>query len=171
MDITATFADSHAQEWSGCRTLQFGPPGPGTPWRYLLVSRDGQPWLRICLDLQAEEFHAFEECLVCEGALWTGFAERVVRLGLQQLDVREIPVDFYFGSFFALESSLLVCSGTRIVHVDALGNELWTSPQLGIDGVLVSQVADGVIEGQGEWDPPGGWRDFRLDLNRGELLA
>jgi hypothetical protein len=70
-----------------------------------------------------------------------------------------------------LQSSLLVCSGRRLVHLGALGTVLWTSPELGVDGVLVSQVSATVIEGQGEWDPPGGWRDFRVDLNRGELLA
>jgi len=38
---------------------------------------------------------------------------------------------------------------------------------LGIDGIIVASTSDGVISGEGEWDPPGGWRPFRLSLATG----
>jgi hypothetical protein len=37
-------------------------------------------------------------------------------------------------------------------------------------GLMVSlsvKVVGTTIEGQGEWDPPGGWRPFRVDLRTG----
>lgn len=29
----------------------------------------------------------------------------------------------------------------------------------------------GVLRGAGEWDPPGGWRDFTLALATGDILS
>ena len=34
-------------------------------------------------------------------------------------------------------------------------------------GVVVTAIAEGRVEGQGEWDPPGGWRRFALCLETG----
>lgn len=164
------FAHTHGAEWSGRTTLQLGPASLGTPWSYLLVEREGQPWLRLCLELAESDYPAFESCLHWRGALWVGFGNRAFRVGLEDLVVQEFPLEGYFGEFYPLEDSLLVSSASRLLHLDARGSILWTSPELGLDGVLVSDVADAVIEGQGEWDPPGGWRDFRLDLNQGHLL-
>ncbi|MBS2036835.1 hypothetical protein JST97_17725 [bacterium] len=171
MEFSWIFTLSDKPEWSVCKTLEFAPSNPGTPWRYLLVSRHERPWLRICLHLQDDESHAFEDCLYWQGALWVGVGSRALRIALATLEMREFQLDWYFGSFFPLEQDLLVCSATRIMRLDPPGNLIWVSPELGLDGVLVSHVDHGVIEGQGEWDPPGGWRDFRLDLDRGELLA
>jgi hypothetical protein len=89
VEVTWAFTHTHGQEWSDCKSLRFGPPRAGTPWRYLLISRNGHCWLKICLELAHEEFHAFEECLYWEQALWIGFGYRVVRLGLE-LDLREL---------------------------------------------------------------------------------
>ena len=163
-----SFRHTHSTEWSGRTTLQLGPPSSGTAWAYLLVERDSNPWLKVCLDLADNDYPAFEECLEWRDALWVGFGSHVFRIGLPRLEIREFPLDSYFGNFHPLDNSLLICSGCRLHHLDALGNPLWTSPELGLDGVLVSDVHDGVIEGQGEWDPPGGWVDFRLDLRRGQ---
>lgn len=165
-----SFNFTHGTEWSALPTLQLGPPSLGTPWCYLLVERNGKPWLRACLELADQDYPAFEECLEWRDALWVGFGSRAFRIGLADLDTREIPLDSYFGSFYPLENSLLICSACRLHHLDDQGDLLWTSPEVGLDGVLVSGVSSGIIEGQGEWDPPGGWRDFRLDLNRGDLL-
>ena len=46
---------------------------------------------------------------------------------------------------------------------------MWSSPELGIDGVIVGSVAEGVIEGAGECDPPDGWRAFRVLLSSGAV--
>lgn len=38
---------------------------------------------------------------------------------------------------------------------------------LGIDGVLVTVIDNGVVGGEAELDPPGGWKPFRVDLETG----
>jgi hypothetical protein len=42
---------------------------------------------------------------------------------------------------------------------------------MGVDGVIARNVAGGVIEGEGEWDPPGGWEPFRILLSSGTAVA
>jgi hypothetical protein len=42
------------------------------------------------------------------------------------------------------------------------------SSPLGIDGVIVSQIEYPIIKAAGEWDPPGGWVDAKIDLESGE---
>jgi hypothetical protein len=48
---------------------------------------------------------------------------------------------------------------------------MWESERLGIDGVVVHAVEGDVIEGDGEWDPPGGWQPFELSLASGERVS
>lgn len=165
-----TFCFTHSQEWSSKPTLQLGPQSLGTPWAYLLVSRGEQPWLRVCLGLEELENAAFEECLLWKSALWVGYGERVYRIDLHWPEITEVPAPFYFGSFYPLEDTLLVCSGTHLLCLDARGQLMWTSPELAADGILINELCDGVIEGQAECDPPDGWVPFRVELASGRLL-
>ena len=165
-----TFSPTHEQNWSQVQSLQLGPPVLGAAWRYLLVVRHGAPWLRIDINLDAEEFQAFEECLYHEGALWLGLGCRVARVDLDNLEFREIKLGQYFGSFFPLGESLLICSATSLYRLGARGDVLWVTRDLGIDGVVVNRVKGEVIYGEGEWNPPGGWREFQLTVHQGHLL-
>ena len=165
------FAHTHESEWSSRPTVQLGPASLGSPWAYLLICRGEDPWLRVCLELDEHEYPHLEECLLWRSALWVGYGGRVCRIDPESLVVRQHRLSWYFDQFYPLEDSLLVCSASHLTRLDPDGNLLWTSPEIGLDGVLVSNVQDGIIEGQGEYDPPGGWVDFRLDLNRGELLT
>lgn len=45
---------------------------------------------------------------------------------------------------------------------------MWRSDALGIDGVIVDRISADEIEGQGEWDPPGGWKPFRVSAHSGK---
>jgi len=70
-----------------------------------------------------------------------------------------------------LDDRLLIADATRLTSIDEHGETLWVSDTLGIDGVVVDDVQEGVIVGQGEWDPPGGWKPFRLSLASGRSVA
>ena len=39
-----------------------------------------------------------------------------------------------------------------------------------MDGVIIHDFYENKILGSGEWDPPGGWRDFTLDKQTGTLI-
>ena len=76
----------------------------------------------------------------------------------------------YFGHLYPSEEFLLVASAERLFRIDPDGAVKWRSGELGIDGVIVDRVSDQGIEGSGEWDPPGGWRPFRISVESGKPL-
>ena len=82
----------------------------------------------------------------------------------------ELELDSYFVQFYRTDEALLICSGEKIFSIDPSGNLNWRSKSLGLDGVLIDKVEDNKIYGQGEWDPPGGWIDFTLNLKTGKEL-
>jgi hypothetical protein len=74
----------------------------------------------------------------------------------------------YFGYVYANDEYLLVASGDRLRRIAQDGSIQWTSDVLGIGGVVVRNVFNGIISGDGEWDPPGGWQTFRVTLDSGK---
>ena len=81
----------------------------------------------------------------------------------------------YFGYLytpedFGLDHSvfhILAASASHLHHFAKNGDELWKSSRLGIDGVIVNDVAPPRIRVSGEWDPPGGWKKSEINLKDG----
>ena len=91
--------------------------------------------------------------------------EPQARLGLA------VRLESYFVAFYLGENYLLVASADALLRMTPDGKVLWKAPGLGLDGVIINRVENGCVEGQGEWDPPGGWRPFKLQLESGKLVA
>ena len=81
------------------------------------------------------------------------------------------PLDGYFGSFYLVYDKLLVCSASQVVALGLLGQEMWRTEGLGLDGVIIHQHDETSVSGTGEMDPPGGWLPFVLDHRTGRRLA
>jgi hypothetical protein len=90
---------------------------------------------------------------------------------IRDREISTLELGSYFGHLYPFESCLLVASGERLFRLQPDGELAWSTGVLGIDGVQLGQVVGNTIEGEAEWDPPGGWRPFRVDLRSGELLA
>lgn len=73
-------------------------------------------------------------------------------------------------SDFYLSESFLVATYCYVFLIDIVKGIIWRSKRCGIDGVVIHDISDGVIYGEGDWDPPGGWLAFRLSLKNGELM-
>jgi hypothetical protein len=168
--IRATFHPVLDPRWTGLPPLRLGavPAGLATPDRYLLAEDDGRPLLRLDLCTHGYECHAFEEAHIWGGLLAVGFGHRVHLVRLDDRSASSIDLGSYFGHLYAGDGYLLAVSAERLFRIGANGAVAWASGPLGIDGVVVNRVANGVIEGEGDWDPPGGWRPFRLRLDSGE---
>ncbi|MBA4068134.1 MAG: hypothetical protein C0501_31425, partial [Isosphaera sp.] len=74
----------------------------------------------------------------------------------------------YFGHLYPAPDALFVASAERLFRFDLSGNLVWSSGVLGIDGVVLESWSGEVLVGCGEWDPPGGWRPFRVARSTGE---
>jgi hypothetical protein len=87
------------------------------------------------------------------------------------------PVATYFGSiatgaeFGRGDDFLLILCGERITRINDDGTIAWVSEPVGLDGVTVSGVKSGIVDGDGEWDPPGGWKPYRLRLADGNVFS
>lgn len=147
------------------------PSGYGTPSSYVTVEQDGSPILRIDVHEREPAPHAFQDTIAWAGFIVIGFGDRVHFVSVGSRETATVSLSGYFGHLYPFQDHLLVADAQRLCCFDRSGSILWRSPELGIDGVLVNDVADGVVEGQGEWDPPGGWRPFRLLLSSGALVS
>lgn len=85
-------------------------------------------------------------------------------------NIVSIEVDGYFGSFHVENDGIYVCDASALWRINFNGNPKWCNRNLGIDGVIISSFDKNKILGSGEWDPPGGWRDFEIDRESGLLL-
>lgn len=160
--------------WTTMNPIRLGdvPSGGGTPDRYLTVENEGTPAARI--DFYAGthlEARSFESATIWREWLVFGFGERLFLLRLGDTHTKTIDLGSYFGDLYPFESFVLIASCERLFRLHADGEVAWSTDVLGIDGVVVSRVDGNTIVGEGEWDPPGGWRPFRLDLRTGISLS
>jgi hypothetical protein len=79
-------------------------------------------------------------------------------------------LDGYFGHLYFNENLFYVTGSGSIYCIDERGNLIWQSPSLGADGILIERFNGNRIHGSGECDPPGGWKDFVLDITTGKLI-
>jgi hypothetical protein len=146
------------------------PTGQGTPDRFVGIESVEGPLLRLDLYLSGDECFAFEEVRLWSGFVVVGWGHRVYLVDPRTRTVAALDLGSYFGHLYPAERCLLAASAERLFRIELDGSLLWRSDALGIDGVVVDQVADGVIRGQGEWDPPGGWRPFQVSLRSGQRM-
>ena len=164
-----TFQGSLDDPWRFMDSIRVGPvPTRGPEPHYITVERDGLPVARI--DAYADHRGPFTE-LITWGRFvvlgWDAVVHLIDPLTRQVLDVH---CNGYFGHLYPLADRLLIGTASELTCLDDRGAILWRRPDLGIDGVIVDSTGEGVIRGQGEWDPPGGWQPFRVSLDDGTLL-
>ena len=110
-----------------------------------------------------------------EAVSWAGWVAIGLGYAVYLLDpvtraVRTIRLPFYFENFIESDEWLLAVSGAGITRLNPRGEVDWENAEVAVDGVTVEDVVDGVIRGDAEMDPPGGWRPFRVDLASGRSL-
>lgn len=143
------------------------PGGRGTPGAFVVVEADDEPLLRVDLYSGPSSF-AFEDAIVWSRLLVIGWGERLHLVDLGTRANTVIALGGYFGHLYAAADHLLVASCDRLIRIGPDRSMLWRSAPLGIDGVIVDDIIEGLVHGKGEWDPPGGWIPFTLDLATGK---
>jgi hypothetical protein len=78
--------------------------------------------------------------------------------------------DGYFGHLYVHNNLFYVADASGISCIDKEGHITWTNNQIAVDGVIISQFDDDKIYGSGELDPPGGWKNFILDIQTGKEI-
>ena len=106
----------------------------------------------------------FQQAELIGGLLAVGHQEHFYLFDLiKNSNILVSMMSGYFGHFYKDNALLFVADATQIHCLGNDGSALWISASLGVDGVIIHDFDDSKIYGTGEWDPPGGWREFVLD--------
>jgi len=144
----------------------------GTPDYFVLIRENNAPLLRVDLFAETDEVFAFQDWVAWQNTVALGWGNRISLVRLDTQTAREFPLGAYFGSmkFVSPERGLLVASAERLFLIHLDGALAWQSDALGLDGVVIREIANGIVSGEGEWDPPGGWKPFQVRLNSGHTV-
>lgn len=153
--------DAAAVEFDPVRVGRI-PATLGTPDRYVTVADDDRLVLRVDVYSYGADCFAFENAIVWRGNLVVGFGSHVHAVCIATRAAVSVPLECYYGDFYATADYLLIASGERLFRMEPDRSILWKSPVLACDGVVVHDAGPPVIRGEGEWDPPGGWRPFAV---------
>jgi hypothetical protein len=78
-------------------------------------------------------------------------------------------LDGYFSEFKIDRNKIFVASDSELICFNVEGEQEWITENLGIDGVRIDSINETQIKGSGEWDPPGGWKEFLVDRATGTI--
>ncbi|WP_170156631.1 hypothetical protein [Roseateles depolymerans] len=178
MSMLATFISAEAvNDWHDAARVVLGTPTNPTAAPVAAVGIRSGTQARWRVDLFASVgYSCFQDVRGIGELVYIGYGEQVAVFSPRNGELVSHSLDGYFGQLFTaidlespeLGSSVLVASASELLRFDGTGRLLWRMSELGIDGVVVHRVQDGRIFGDAEWDPPGGWKPFRLHLDSGE---
>jgi hypothetical protein len=77
----------------------------------------------------------------------------------------------YFGHLYTNNNHFYVSDANGITCINQQGKICWNNNGLGVDGIIINSFTGDCILGAGEWDPPGGWKDFMLEKNTGNAVV
>lgn len=142
-----------------------------------LIIGDKENWYDDTKDILAFEIRyeyscsPFREVMVVNNILAVGHEEYFYLYDLNTKNSIVIfKVDGYFSHLYLHENIFYIADASGIMAINKAGDILWENHSLAIDGVIINDFDEGKIYGSGEYDPPGGWRDFIIDLATGETI-
>jgi hypothetical protein len=131
------------------------------------VERTGKTRLRIDVYAGPDRGYGFEKSLIWGNFVVIGLGNFVYLVHLESHEVKTLDLDSYLSQIWPTEEYLLVASAERLFRIEQSGILKWSSDRLGVDGVRIVDVHHDAIVGEGEWNPPGGWKPFRVNLKSG----
>ncbi|GAL44403.1 hypothetical protein [Citrobacter werkmanii] len=183
MTLQATWLEQPkpGDEREGVSIIDVNPFGAnGEKDRRLLISKGGEPIVILQLYIRADEdgwliSSTFCDFLLNESqvAILCGDHFHVVEVTSHSF--RSHQLGDYVGHIYSvpdinsdrLHNRVLVTTYSHVFLMDIAAGILWKSRQCAIDGVIITSIENETVQGLGEWDPPGGWEPFKLDLKTG----
>ena len=85
-------------------------------------------------------------------------------------NVLTLELSGYFSDLCIHNDLFYVADAGTLFCLNPKGGAIWRHTNLGIDGVNIEKFTENEVYGSGEWDPPGGWVDFVLDIKTGDKI-
>jgi hypothetical protein len=141
------------------------------------VATDSGLMARVDILASAGE-SCFRSLRSIDSNIYIGFGRFVFVVDFSRSLVRRYPLGGYFGHLYDSNDlghlddhiSVLASSASEVLAFDRTGDLIWKQSDLGIDGVVLHCASAGRIDGEGEWDPPGGWQPFSLRSDIGSII-
>jgi hypothetical protein len=145
--------------------------GTGPAEIFVLVDASDR---RICIAIHPDgpQAYPFRDAVIWKELVVIGFGSALYVIDLKGLQSRVHDFSGYLASLLSTDAYCLAASDEGVLRLSEDGTALWHQRGLAADGILIQDVNDKVIRGEGQWDPPDGdWVAFRLDLETGRPLA
>jgi hypothetical protein len=148
---------------SGKDSLQF------TDSEYLIMEQEDH---QRVFEIRYEcHYSPFKEAAILNNLLLVGFEGHFYLYDLlENENIMALEMDGYFGHLYINQNTFYVTDAAKLYCINDKGKIIWKNDHLGIDGVIIDSFSKDKIYGSGEWDPPGGWKDFVIDLKTGQTL-
>ncbi len=166
-----TMHEAVGTDWASVASIDVGgrPAQQLKPDRVVTVAMAEVPVLRVDVWIDYPAALHAQDAIVWRDLLCIGFGDDVHLVSLADRSVVTIPLRGYFDALHEADGFLLIASQDRVLRIAPDRTVTWTSDFVAVDGVIIHDIEADVIRGSGEWDPPGGWRDFTLDTITGAV--
>lgn len=115
-------------------------------------------------------FSPFKEATKINNLLAVGHEDFFYLFDLKtKMNILRLEMNGYFGHLYIHNELFYVADSCGLYCIDKNSSILWQNKNLGIDGVIIFDFTSDSIIGSGEWDPPGGWLDFVVDSQTGNI--
>jgi hypothetical protein len=144
---------------------------------FVVITESKNPILVVHLYL-FDESDSFRELKLSSNVVVIGLGHKVHFVNTKTKEVNSHDLGCYFGHLYSydqmgsdyFENEILVASSDRLYLFNIEGEVVWKSERLGIDGVVVHHIEQAQVFGAGEYDPPGGWVNFKLSAVDGKAI-
>ena len=134
---------------------------------YLIVNQNGDAknLFEIKYDCHCSPF---KQAMIIDKILAVGFEEYFYMFDMSsKSNILNLKMEGYFGHLYFNEDLFYVADSAGIYCINKNTSIIWQNKNLAIDGVIINDFISNKILGSGQWDPPGGWRNFILDKQTG----
>lgn len=169
--ITFEFTDSVPAKLAASAILISGEASIAFPGNTFLILKNGE-FIKQLFQIRSEYYSGpFTAACIAGDLLAVGYSGHFYLYELPARKcIRVLEVDSYFSELVVYDEYFYVAGASSIYCINKQGETVWQNNNLGIDGVRINHIADHQLHGSGEWDPPGGWREFVLDLATGQTI-
>lgn len=114
----------------------------------------------------------FRQAIIIDKILAVGHEKHFYLFNLiSNTNMISLKLEGYFGHLYFDNGLFYITDAGGLYCIDKKASIIWQNNNLAIDGVIIKEFVESKILGSGEWDPPGGWRDFILDKQTGSDLS
>lgn len=162
------FTDSMPGAYRSEPVLISGPESKGYSNLIFLTLTEGHAITRVFEIKFDVHCSPFREALLIDSILAVGHEQYFYLFDITtHQNILRWAVSGYFGHLYYDHALFYVADANGLHCIDTNGEIRWCNRQLANDGVIVNEFTDQKISGSGDFDPPGGWKDFILDKATG----